>query len=113
MHATGLKQPGLYSLQMRITCARTPQPRIVALHVPHLWHISRSGMQILDVVGAYRDVNLPEAVFAAAVPRNYHGNVAALVDEVYSDDASVVRTFDGSRLLVSLCILLTDNVFIN
>jgi Domain of unknown function (DUF3783) len=47
--------------------------------------------QVLEVVGAYRDDGLPEAVFAAAVPRNYDRAVAALVDEVYDDDETMVR----------------------
>lgn len=54
-------------------------------------------MQVLDVVGAYRDEGLPEAVFAAAVPMNYSKKVQALLDEVLADDDAAVRLFSCLR----------------
>lgn len=53
-----------------------------------------SGMytaEVVDIVSMYREEGLPPAVFAAAVPRNYGSQVAALVDEIYSDDAAAKK----------------------
>jgi len=47
--------------------------------------------EVVDVVGAYRDSGQPPAVFAAAVPRNYERVVGELLNEVYEDDAAIVR----------------------
>jgi hypothetical protein len=51
-------------------------------------------MQVVEVVGAYRDVGLPEAVFAAAVPKNYEKQMRDLLAEVIADHEATVRCFE-------------------
>ncbi|PNH05255.1 hypothetical protein TSOC_008495 [Tetrabaena socialis] len=49
------------------------------------------GSELVEVIGAYKDAGLPPTVWAAAVPNNYERIVADLAEEVFSDNAAMVR----------------------
>lgn len=44
----------------------------------------------MEVIGAYRDAGLPPVPFAAAVPKNWQKTLAALLEELFQDDAAAV-----------------------
>jgi hypothetical protein len=61
-------------------------------------------VQVLDVVGAYRESGLPDAVFAAAVPKNYEKRMIDLLAEVFADHEATVRCYKASsRAYASRC----------
>ncbi|MEW5301055.1 MAG: hypothetical protein WDW36_003938 [Sanguina aurantia] len=51
------------------------------------------GSEVVEVVSAYRDSDLPPAVFAAAVPNNYQRQVDELVSEVVFENNAMVYIY--------------------
>jgi hypothetical protein len=49
--------------------------------------VRRIRMQVMEVIGAYRDAPLPPTVFAGAVPNNWECPLDDLLRELYNDDA--------------------------
>jgi len=53
-----------------------------------------SGMnaaEISEVIGAYRDTDLPEPVWAAALQVNWDRKVSDMVDDIYGDHAYMMK----------------------
>lgn len=55
------------------------------------WCLIVLRMQVMEVVAAYKDTQLPRTVFAGAVPNNWDSPLTYLIEELYKDAAAAAE----------------------